>query len=218
MGQRDEIIAREKMLKTIRQAIIVSKEHPFEDFDLNAPVFEVPEEIGEVVFAHNFIQAGGQFVFCDNIADMHERFKELVNTKNWTKYRKADVSINHFMKLSNDVVVDAENCTGEEVSITQCDFLAARTGSILISSNICPDKLAWSFCGVHIVIAASTQVVDDLTKAYALLKDKYKNDNPSLVSVITGPSRTADIEKQLVMGAHGPRELYLFLIDDISDE
>ena len=37
---------------------------------------------------------------------------------------------------------------------------------------------------------------------------------PSLVSFITGPSRTADIEKTLVMGMHGPKEVYLFLIDD----
>ncbi|MFZ4706049.1 MAG: LUD domain-containing protein, partial [Bacteroidales bacterium] len=35
-----------------------------------------------------------------------------------------------------------------------------------------------------------------------------------LISVITGPSRTADIEKTLVMGAHGPRELFVFLIED----
>lgn len=38
---------------------------------------------------------------------------------------------------------------------------------------------------------------------------------PSMVTLITGPSRTADIEKTLVMGAHGPKELYVFLLEDI---
>ncbi|MCK5078809.1 MAG: LUD domain-containing protein, partial [Bacteroidales bacterium] len=46
------------------------------------------------------------------------------------------------------------------------------------------------------------------------MKEKYGQDLPSMISLITGPSRTADIEKTLVMGAHGPRELYVFLVDD----
>ncbi|HET6989880.1 MAG TPA: LUD domain-containing protein, partial [Bacteroidia bacterium] len=51
------------------------------------------------------------------------------------------------------------------------------------------------------------------------VKAKYENQMPSMVSVITGPSRTADIEKTLIQGAHGPKEIYVFMIDDLpSDE
>jgi len=46
-------------------------------------------------------------------------------------------------------------------------------------------------------------------------KEKYGGNFPSQMTVITGPSRTADIEKTLVMGAHGPKELYVFMIDDL---
>jgi L-lactate dehydrogenase complex protein LldG len=46
------------------------------------------------------------------------------------------------------------------------------------------------------------------------MNEKYQGQLPSLMSVVAGPSRTADIEKTLVLGAHGPRELFLFLIDD----
>ena len=46
------------------------------------------------------------------------------------------------------------------------------------------------------------------------MKKKYPDNYPSMISLITGPSRTADIEKTLVMGAHGPKELYVFLIED----
>jgi L-lactate dehydrogenase complex protein LldG len=51
-----------------------------------------------------------------------------------------------------------------------------------------------------------------------LIRKKYEDGFPSLISFITGPSRTADIEKTLVMGAHGPKELYVFLIEDKSPE
>jgi L-lactate dehydrogenase complex protein LldG len=54
----------------------------------------------------------------------------------------------------------------------------------------------------------------DLKDSFSLIKKKYGTNLPSMLSVITGPSRTADIEKTLVLGAHGPKDLYVFLLDD----
>jgi L-lactate dehydrogenase complex protein LldG len=65
-----------------------------------------------------------------------------------------------------------------------------------------------------LVIAFSSQLVPDLKQALGDIKLKYSTRIPSLISVITGPSRTADIEKTLVMGAHGPCELFVFLVED----
>jgi len=45
------------------------------------------------------------------------------------------------------------------------------------------------------------------------LKEKYNQQLPSLMTFATGPSRTADIEKTLVVGVHGPKQVYLFLVD-----
>jgi L-lactate dehydrogenase complex protein LldG len=67
---------------------------------------------------------------------------------------------------------------------------------------------------IHVVIAYSSQLVPDLKQALAGIRQRYAERIPSLISVITGPSRTADIEKTLVMGAHGPRELFVFLVED----
>jgi L-lactate dehydrogenase complex protein LldG len=66
------------------------------------------------------------------------------------------------------------------------------------------------------VIARTGQLVMDLKDGFQLLKSKYGQNIPSLISTITGPSRTADIEKTLVLGAHGPKELFVFLVDDFS--
>jgi L-lactate dehydrogenase complex protein LldG len=68
----------------------------------------------------------------------------------------------------------------------------------------------------HIVIAYTSQLVLDLKDAFKIIKEKYGNQLPSMISTITGPSRTADIEKTLVLGAHGPKEFYVFLLDDGS--
>jgi len=52
-----------------------------------------------------------------------------------------------------------------------------------------------------------------LKDALLAAKDKYGNNLPSLITFATGPSRTADIEKTLVVGVHGPKEVYLFLVE-----
>jgi L-lactate dehydrogenase complex protein LldG len=65
----------------------------------------------------------------------------------------------------------------------------------------------------HVVIAYADQLVNDLKDAFEAIQLKYPGKIPSMLSVITGPSRTADIEKTLVMGAHGPCELFLILVE-----
>jgi L-lactate dehydrogenase complex protein LldG len=61
------------------------------------------------------------------------------------------------------------------------------------------------------VIARRDQLIADLPDAFALLKKKYGTNYPSFISFITGPSRTGDIERILVLGAHGPKKLSIFL-------
>ena len=59
----------------------------------------------------------------------------------------------------------------------------------------------------HVVVARREQLVRDLPAAFAQLRERYSSSYPSFLSVITGPSRTGDIERILVLGAHGPKKL-----------
>jgi len=81
-----------------------------------------------------------------------------------------------------------------------------------VSSSCYSGRLLNVFPPVHIVVARASNLVPFIENAIAHLKQKYVNNMPSQATIITGPSRTADIEKTLVMGAHGPKEL-LVLID-----
>jgi L-lactate dehydrogenase complex protein LldG len=72
------------------------------------------------------------------------------------------------------------------------------------------------YAPIHICIAYTNQLVYDLKDSLQLLKDQYADNFPSLITFASGPSRTADIEKTLVTGVHGPKEVYLFLVDSAS--
>jgi L-lactate dehydrogenase complex protein LldG len=97
--------------------------------------------------------------------------------------------------------------------MTGCEFLIAHTGSIMVSSAQKGGRQMFVYPPVHVVVARKSQLVDSLEKAYSEIHKKYQNNLPSQLTLITGPSRTADIEKTLVLGAHGPKELVVFILD-----
>ncbi len=100
-----------------------------------------------------------------------------------------------------------------EVGLTLCEALIARNGSILLSNANMAGRRLSIYPPVHIVLAYTSQLMTDLKDGFKHIKSKYGNQLPSMITTVSGPSRTADIEKTLVLGAHGPKELFVFLLD-----
>jgi L-lactate dehydrogenase complex protein LldG len=94
-----------------------------------------------------------------------------------------------------------------DLGVTGCDCLIAQTGSVVVSAPSAGGRVLSVLPPVHLVLARRDQLVPDLAAALALLRQRYGARWPSNLTVISGPSRTADIEKVLVMGAHGPKRL-----------
>ena len=100
-----------------------------------------------------------------------------------------------------------------DLGVTGCDCLVAQTGSIFVCPRSAGGRALSVLPPVHLVIARRDQLIPDLVAAFALLRQRYGGNWPSTFSLITGPSRTADIEKILVMGAHGPKRLAVYFGD-----
>jgi L-lactate dehydrogenase complex protein LldG len=109
------------------------------------------------------------------------------------------------------VLKDNPDLASCDVSVTSCESLVARTGSMLLSSAQ-NGRTVSVYAPVHICIAHTNQLVFDIKDALGLVKKKYPADIPSLITFASGPSRTADIEKTLVTGIHGPKEVFCFLV------
>jgi L-lactate dehydrogenase complex protein LldG len=108
-------------------------------------------------------------------------------------------------------VDELETC---DVGISECDALIAQTGSVLVTNRSAGGRALSVLPPHHIVLARHEQLLADLPAAFELLKQKYKDNYPSMISFITGPSRTGDIERILVLGAHGPKKLTIFCLPD----
>lgn len=206
--------SREKILKKVRNALIKKTPDTLKEIDLETTVFANSGESHEITFAHNFTALTGKFIYAENPKELGAILKEFLNENKIEKVFSSEEKITGILTNSGiSFSDDTSTLTDYTVCITGCEFLVARTGSIMISSKE-QGRKAPAFPDVHIVIAYTSQLVYDIKDALSGIKEKYKEKIPSLVSLITGPSRTADIEKTLIIGAHGPKEIYVFLTED----
>jgi L-lactate dehydrogenase complex protein LldG len=97
-----------------------------------------------------------------------------------------------------------------QATVTGAEALVAQTGSVFVSSA-CGGRGASIAAPVHIVVATIDQLVPALDDAFARFQKTGAAERNSMLCLITGSSRTADIEKIIVMGAHGPRRLVVIL-------
>ncbi|MBY0537084.1 MAG: lactate utilization protein [Chitinophagaceae bacterium] len=204
--------AKESILKKIRQALTHSTPVPFPQSDATASVFQPSSQELEIQFAEQFTKLQGKFVYCADVAELIATLKQLADQKGWGKihFRTEDAALSQLLK---DQITPHDNLATCDASITRCDYLIARTGTIVLSSVEASGRTTSVYAPIHICIATTKQLVYDIKDGLQLIRDQYNQQLPSLISFATGPSRTADIEKTLVVGVHGPKEVYCFLLD-----
>ncbi len=205
--------AKENILKKIRKALSHSTPLPFPNSEGNTSVFLPSQQEMEVEFAEQFSKLQGRFVFCINQQELAFQLNSLIKKQEWNKvYCVEDNLIASFSSQLDGRLVKTElaHC---DVSITGCECLVARTGTIVMSAGQPSGRTTSVYAPIHVCIAFTNQLVYDVKDALQLVKDKYGNELPSLITFATGPSRTADIEKTLVVGVHGPKVVYVFLVE-----
>jgi L-lactate dehydrogenase complex protein LldG len=204
--------SKENILKKIRQALTHPVPVPFPKSEGNNSVFLQPTDDLEVEFANEFTRLLGKFAFCVNEKDLQFQLKQLFSEKEWKNIYCAEDKLFPLISVSAERINQStlHDC---DVSVTSCEYLIARTGSIVLSSALQQGRTVSVYAPIHICIAYVDQLVYDIKEALQLIKEKYLGNIPSMITFATGPSRTADIEKTLVVGVHGPKEVYLFLVD-----
>jgi L-lactate dehydrogenase complex protein LldG len=205
--------AKENILKKIRQALVNPTPVPFPKSEGNSSVYAPQTQENEIEFAESFSRIQGRFIYCANTDEMILQLKQLITQQAWTQVFCRETAFLPLLREPLKGLLIAEDLSEADVSITGCEALIARTGSILMSSAQDSGRTVSVYAPVHICIAYSGQLVYEIRDGLEMLTEKYKGKIPSFITLATGPSRTADIEKTLVVGVHGPKEVYVFLID-----
>ena len=205
--------SKESILKKIRKALSHSTPLPFPKSEGGETVFQPSQQEAEIEFAEQFSKLQGRFVYCINSQELAFQLGSLVKKMDWKKVFCLEESLLQGAEgqIGDRLVkTDIASC---DVAITGCEYLVARTGSVVMSAAQPSGRVTSVYAPIHICIAYTNQLVYDVKDALQGVKDKYGNNLPSLITFATGPSRTADIEKTLVVGVHGPKEAYVFLVE-----
>jgi len=213
LGMRDITTSKEKLLKKIRKALLEKRDNPYPNLE-DLPHYPPTDELPEVLFAEEFTAAAGQFIFCEDEIQFIDILLNLAEERKWRKIYCWEPALQDILQKYDYPFFETDKDFEQaEVGFTLCEALVARNGSILLSSAGAAGRRLSIYPPIHIVLAYSSQLVLDLKDGFKLIKSKYGNQLPSMITTVTGPSRTADIEKTLVMGAHGPKELFVFLLE-----
>lgn len=210
-----ESTSKEKVLKRIRKALIQKTSIDSSDVDFDSEIYTKTEDPLEITFAQNFSAINGKFVFCEDVNEFIANIALLIKENNWTTIFCLENSIKEILRKGEIQFSDNQrDFLATDIGITLCEYLIARTGSVLVSSKQHSGRRLVVYPNIHIVVAYTSQLVFNIKDALKGIRSKYGTQLPSMISTISGPSRTADIEKTLVQGAHGPKEIFVFLIDD----
>lgn len=229
---------RENILGRIKEALRIPAPQPGHNANLAAaargcppppsadarrwlpPVGPTPEE-RLALFLRMATDLKAEVVRLKDGEELMRALRNLANTESWKKVGFHAGELTGLADSALDLpkcrtdrayeVSDLETC---DAGISECDALIAQTGSVLITNRSAGGRALSVLPPHHVVLARASQLVPDLPEAFALLKRKYAPDYPSFISLITGPSRTGDIERILVLGAHGPKRLTILLCDE----
>ena len=210
----EETTTKEKILKKVRKALIQKSVNAINIY-FDSDIFLKAKEPLEIIFAQQLTKLNGKFIYCEDENELCKNIFLLIEENKWEQIFCFEKKIKDILKKSDIPFSENEkDIRHANVGISLCEFLAARTGSVFVTSKQSSGRRLPAFANYHIVIAYSSQLVYTVKEALNGIKKKYENNLPSMIVNITGPSRTADIEKTLVQGAHGPKEIYIFLVDE----
>jgi L-lactate utilization protein LutC len=180
-------------------------------------------------FREAFTAAGGQLHVVADCAAAAEAILDLVRSRSIRRVLVGrgevleSVPIVEPLRAAGIEILDAGSERGErnewfaaELGLSGVDYLIAETGSVVLASRREQPRSLSLLPPIHIAVAQRRQLLPDLFDLFSAGGARAE-DLPACWSIITGPSKTGDIELRLVTGVHGPGEIHVVLISEAAD-
>jgi L-lactate dehydrogenase complex protein LldG len=205
---KDYILGRIRKTKGNRESTT------FPILDMSSPIYKQITPSAVDCFKNELESVAGLCTVCNSKTQLFKSLSEWLTEKNISRLFCKDENLKaDLLQYNIPNTSDTSDFIPMQAAVTGCEYLVARMGSVVVSAYGASGRQLNIFPPVHIVIARKDQLVDYPEDALTALTQKYKEKIPSMISFISGPSRTADIEKTLVLGAHGPKALHVFIYE-----
>ena len=216
-GNLSERTNKEQILAKVREAVMTKDENLFKDVNMQVDTWTpFKEEDGaDFTFVERFKENGGIFVYFESKENFLDAMKQYVVENQWEPLCSTSKKMHEIFKDSG-IALSRDYTTKRKktVSITDCECLIAHTGSVVVTDKCAGSRAAYSNADVLLVFASPSQIVASMKDAIHIVKEKYGSDRPSETVIISGASKSTEIDNQLVIGAQGIKQIALFLVED----
>jgi L-lactate dehydrogenase complex protein LldG len=211
--------SRDAILQSIRGAL--GRDLGTRQAPLSAPTLRIPltdRNLYLDLFVRNFENLGGKAVRAGNRGAVVRALLEMLNGKhvvasNATFLKSCGISELPGVQTGFvDRQALREACATADIGITSADYALAATGTLVLLSSAEEARLVSLLPPVHIAVIPRSRILANLDELLGVLP--LPAQRTSAMVLITGPSRTADIEQILVRGVHGPGEICTVIVED----
>jgi len=182
--------------------------------DSDSPTEQIKKDLGDLraEFKRELETLGGEFISC-NRSDLSQKvlnFLHLVGVTTIQSWRSNQFIETLLSDLENAGIKITHSPDPEIiVGLTAATAAIAETGSLILTSGSDRPLTASLLPNIHLAILNKDDIMPDLKQAFLLNSIRAA----SSTVLISGPSRTADIEMTLTVGVHGPGQLYVFCLE-----
>ena len=165
----------------------------------------------DLIFAKNFTNSGGRFIFIDEINSTKEVFEKIFEENQWNTENvcSLDANVAKNLEIRSIRKIDNENV---KALVTECEFLISNTGRILICNKQIKSNKIEDLPSVLIVLAKSNQFVSDVSEGMTKLKNKYKGNFPNNITTLNVKNKLN--EDNFLTYGNSAKDIYLILSDD----
>ena len=165
----------------------------------------------DLIFAKNFTNSGGRFIFIDEINSTKEVFEKIFEENQWNPENvcSLDTNVAKNLEIKSIRKIDNENV---KALVTECEFLISNTGRILICNKQIKSNKIEDLPSVLIVLAKSNQFVSDVSEGMTKIKNKYKGNFPNNITTLNVKNKLN--EDNFLTYGNSAKDIYLILSDD----
>jgi L-lactate dehydrogenase complex protein LldG len=217
-GSRAEILGRIRLALS-NPALEHHHGHQPEITDIRK-LFASDYEHGSLLerFRKEFTRVSGEMAVCSDADSVVDAIKDLIQSANLGTVAISQHAVCRRLQIGEKSFERSrlrEKLSDVELSITGAEYLIADIGTIITVSNPQASREISLLPTTHLVVATPDQIYPNMAELFREIHEKHGTTLPgSALTLITGPSRTADIEKVLIKGVHGPTRLLAIVLDE----
>lgn len=221
--------ARDRILQRIRSSLSQPGMNPVSAPEIPEiyPKTETKTEVLQQRFAEALTGLSGECFRCPSMEVAAERFSALAKEHGWTQFSSVEHPLlwevakfprETFYLGESDGETDKNRLSQIPVSLLFPQFLLADTGSAVMLNRTAHERLNTYLTPACVIVAKTSQLREHLPAAWAEIALQIRNHSiRGEYVLVTGPSRTADIEKITVLGVHGPKKVVVLLVEDNNE-